>query len=456
MIKPSSLARELAMIVGEEHVLEDPALRAAYETDWTGRFSGPARFVVRPGSPEEVRAVLTTCHRASAPILSQGGNTGLVGGGVPAGGEVLLSLRRLRTIGPIDETAGQVTADAGVTLAALSSAAKQAGWDFGIDFGARDSATVGGMIATNAGGIHVLRHGSMRDQLLGIEAVLADGRAISRIGGLRKDNTGYHFPSLICGSEGTLAVVTRARLRLVRPPRFQVVALVGLDGAEEAAHLASDLERQLGSLSAAEVFFADGMDLVLRFLGRPRPIGIHRAYLLVEFAADWNQADALADILMALGVGDAVLAVDGSDRRGLWALREGMTEAISREGIPHKLDVSLPTRSLGQFLAALSPAISALDRTARAIVFGHIGDGNLHVNVLGFDPDDDRVDDTVLRLVLSHGGCISAEHGIGRAKRRWLAMDRSASELQTMHQIKTALDPAGLLNPGVLLPSRAV
>jgi FAD/FMN-containing dehydrogenase len=449
---PGSLAHDLAVIVGDEHVLEDPALRAGYETDWTGRFSGHASLVVRPGSPEEVVAVVAACYRAGVPILSQGGNTGLVGGGVPAGGEVLVSLRRLRALEEVDDVAGQVTADAGVTLADLSVAARHAGWDFGVDFSARDSATVGGMIATNAGGIHVLRHGSMRDQLLGIEAVLADGRVISRMGGLRKDNTGYHLPSLICGSEGTLAVVTRARLRLIRPPRFLVVALVGLDGADEAARLAIELGRQLGSLSAAELFFEEGMDLVLRHLGRARPLGAHRAYLLVEFAADWDQADTLADVLMSAGVDDAVLAVSGGDRRGLWALREGITEAISGEGIPHKLDVSIPTRSLGPFLTLLPATIAALETTSRAIVFGHIGDGNLHVNVLGFDPDDERVDDAILRLVLSHGGCISAEHGIGRLKRRWLVLDRSATELHAMRQIKAALDPNGLLNPGVLLP----
>lgn len=384
-------------------------------------------------------------------MLSQGGNTGLVGGGVPEGGEVVVSLRRLVALEEIDDVTGQVTVDAGVTLAALTAAARLTGWDFGVDFGARDAATVGGMIATNAGGIHVIRHGSMREQVLGVEAVLADGQVVSRLSGLPKDNTGYHLPSLLCGSEGTLAVVTRARLRLVRPAGFRVVALVGLDGADEAVRLTADLGRRPGSLSAAELIFEDGMELVLRHLGRARPLGAHAAYLLVEVAADWDPAGTLADALASSGVEDAVLATTGPDRSSLWALRDGITEAISRAGIPHKLDVSVPARSLGPFVASLPTTIAALDPTARAIVFGHVGDGNLHVNVLGFEPNDERVDEAILRLVLARGGSISAEHGIGRAKRRWLGLDRTASELWAMRQIKHALDPQGLLNPGVLL-----
>jgi FAD/FMN-containing dehydrogenase len=361
-------------------------------------------------------------------------------------------MRRLSGLGAVDDITGQVTAEAGVTLADLSAAARLAGWDFGVDFAARASATVGGMIATNAGGIHVIRHGSMRDQLSGVEAVLADGQFISRLGGLRKDNTGYHFPSLISGSEGTIAVVTRARLRLVRPTRFTVVALVGLETTDAAVRLAGGLGRNPGSLSAAELFFEAGLELVLQHLDRPRPLGAHRVYLLVELAADCDLTDSLADALASAGVEDAVLADDEAGRSRLWALRESITEVISREGIPHKLDVSIPAHKLGSVVDCLPETIAALDPAARAIVFGHVGDGNLHVNVLGFDPDDERIDDAILRLVLSHGGAISAEHGIGRAKRRWLALDRSASELRAMHQIKDALDPRGLLNPGVLLP----
>jgi FAD/FMN-containing dehydrogenase len=447
------LLDDLRALVGDAHLLTDPQLKAGYETDWTRRFSGSALAVVRPASTDDVAAVVRLCADAGVALVPQGGNTGLVGGSVPRGGEIVLSLARLRSLDSVDESAGEVTAGAGVTLGALQQHARAAGWEFGVDLGARDSATVGGMIATNAGGVHVLRHGSMRRQVLGVEAVLADGSVISRLAGLRKDNTGYDLAGMMCGSEGTLGIVTRARLALVSPLPRRVVALLALDHPAPAVALVGLLRRQLPSLSAAELFLDEGMELVLRHTGAARPFAAaHPAYLLVEAAGTDDPTD---DLLAALGEfpsADAVLASDPSSGERLWQLRERHTEVISAEGIPHKLDVTLPLTRLGEAVERIRQAVEAVAPGARTIVYGHVGDGNLHVNILGPAPDDEAADDAVLQLVIEMGGSISSEHGVGVAKTRWLAADRGSADVAAMRAIKAALDPGGLLNPGVLFP----
>ena len=279
------LLEALVAAVGERHVLTDPGMTGAHTTDWTGRFRGEAAAVVRPADTGEVVAVVRACADHGAAIVPQGGNTGLVGGAVPAAGEVVLSLRRLDRRRHVDADAGQVTAGAGVTVARLHDAARAAGWDYGVDFAARDSATVGGTVATNAGGLRVLRHGDTRRQLLGVEAVLADGSVVSHLGGLEKDNTGYDLAGLLCGSEGTLGVVTAVRLRLVPRTDERVVALLACDDAGAAVTAAQRLRQRLPSLDAAELFLAAGLDLVCEALGLPRPFaGDHDAYLLVEAA----------------------------------------------------------------------------------------------------------------------------------------------------------------------------
>ncbi|HKS90768.1 MAG TPA: FAD-binding oxidoreductase, partial [Tepidiformaceae bacterium] len=250
-------------IVGPSHVLVDPQDRAGYETDWTGRFRGDARFVVRPGDTEQVAAILRDCAEAGVPVVPQGGNTGLVGGAVPGHGEVVLSLQRLARVEPVDAVAGEVTVGAGVTLEALRTHALAAGWDFGVDLASRGSATIGGMIATNAGGIRVLRNGPMRSQILGIEAVLAHGAIIRRMPGLKKDNTGYDLPGLLAGSEGTLGVITSAHLRLTPTRSERVTALLRLGSITEALTAAQAL-RGVSSLDAVEVFFPEGLELVCR------------------------------------------------------------------------------------------------------------------------------------------------------------------------------------------------
>jgi FAD/FMN-containing dehydrogenase len=456
-VSPSSrdtaLEEQLASIVGPEHVLSDASVTASYESDWTGRFTGRARCVVRPVDPDQVAAVVTACAAAGVAVCAQGGNTGLVGGSVPVDGSVLMSLARLNVIDAVDVVSAQVTVGAGVTLASLQHAVRPLGLDYGVDFAARESCTLGGMAATNAGGERVLRYGTTRAQVLGVEAVLADGTVISRLAGLPKDNTGYDVVSLLVGSEGTLGIITKLRLRLVPLFPGRAVALVAVDDTAAAVALVRSLRAALPSLEAAELFYADGLALVREKTGLPAPFGEqHPAYVLVECA---QRTDPTDELLAALGeageVLDATVASDVRGRHALWAYRESHTESINAAGVPVKLDVAVPLPALADCVAALPKTIAAACAQARPILFGHVNEGNLHVNVLNALDRAEQVEDAVLRLVSSYGGSISAEHGVGRAKRPWLALSRSAAEIDMMRSIKQALDPDGLLNPGVLL-----
>ncbi len=451
------ISDDLRDIVGERHCLTDAALRASYETDWTRRFHGEARAVVRPASTDEVARVLIACADAGVGVVPQGGNTGLVGGSVPRGGEVVLSLLRLNEIGEVDRDAGEMTVGAGATLAAVQDAARAAGWDVGVDLGARDSATIGGMLATNAGGVNVVRHGPMRSRLLGFEAVLADGTILRRLPGMPKDNTGYDLGGLLAGSEGTLAVITRIRLRLVSRLRHRALCVIGFANAAEAVRAAGTLRRRLASVLALELFTDAGLELVMDHASVAPPFAPRTpVYLLVEVASD--ESDPSDELFAALGElavdeGAVAVATDADGRDRLWQLRERHTEAISAEGVPHKLDVSVPLSRYAELIERAASVVAAAHANARTISYGHVGDGNVHVNVLGPAADDESVDDAVLDLVLELGGSVSAEHGIGVAKVDWLVRDRGEVAVAAMRAIKDAWDPRGILNPGVLFPA---
>lgn len=455
MPDPDPILDTLAAIVGAEHVLTHADRRASYETDWTRRFHGDARAVVRPADTAQVAAVLAACASAGAPVVPQGGNTGLVGGGVPRGGEILLSLRRLDAIA-LEAAAGEAIVGAGATLEAVQDAARPHGWAVGVDLGSRGSATIGGMVATNAGGEHVLRYGPMVAQLLGLEAVLADGTIVGRVPALRKDNSGYHWEGILPGSEGTLAVITRAHLRLVPPLPARVVALVALDDVPAAVAMCARLRHELAALLALELCLAEGIALVCAHTGLPQPFDPPATVvLLVECAGRTDETDALVEQLATvLGTSPepraSAVATDAAGRARLWSYREAHTEAVNATGVPHKLDVTLPDARLTEFTGAVRERVAQVAPEARVVLFGHIGDGNLHVNVLGPPPEDETVDDAVLDLVIAMGGSISAEHGIGVAKRAALARARPASELAAEQALKRALDPAGILNPGVI------
>jgi FAD/FMN-containing dehydrogenase len=446
------LRRALAEVVGERHALDDPELRAPYERDWTGRFGGAARVVVRPADTAEVAEVVRVCAAAGAAIVPQGGNTGLVGASVPRGGEVLMSLTRLDAIGEVDEALGQVTVGAGATLSALQGACKAVHQDAGLDFGARDSCTVGGLVACDAGGARALRHGTARARVVGLEAVLADGSVVSRMDGLTKDNAGYHLPALLVGSEGTLGVITAVRWRTTAALTARVAALVPVESAAAAADLLAALRVEAPSLESCDFFLADGLELVLEHQRRSNPVPEPApVYVLAECAARADPTEELAAALERAGIEDALVADDTTSREALWRLREGHTEAINAAGVPHKLDVGIPLARLGRFLDAVPAVAAEAVPGSRAVLFGHLGDGNVHVNLLGPDPDDERADDAVLELVLDCGGTISAEHGIGVAKARWLERARGTAEVAAMRAVKRALDPAGLLNPCAVL-----
>jgi FAD/FMN-containing dehydrogenase len=448
----TGLLDDLAGILGAAHTLTEEDLRARYEHDFTGRFGGTARAVVRPADTTQVAAVLAACSAHGAPVVVQGGNTGLVGGGVPRRDEIVLSTGRLRDLEPVDLGSGQLEAGAGVTLAEVQDHAHASGLAFGVDFGARDAATVGGMVATDAGGTRALRYGTMRSQVLGLEAVLADGTILRRLSGLPKDNAGYDIPALLVGSEGTLAVVTRARLRLQPSFRARVTVLFGIGSLGDAVALVRRLRHDAGSLEAADFFTDDGLALVLAHLRTAAPIERAPFYVIAELAAASDPLDELAAVADASdGILDVVIADDSARRKALWAFREAHTEAIAAAGVPHKLDVGVPLTRLAEFADRVGDVVASAAPAARTILFGHLGDGNVHVNVLGAEPGDRAVDDAVLSLVAEVGGTISAEHGVGIAKSTWLPLTRTPAEIATMWAIKRALDPAGILNPGVVL-----
>jgi len=462
---PTGLTAALAAIVGEAHVLVDAELRSAHETDWTGRFHGSTPAVVRPGSLDEVAAIVALCRSLGVGVVPQGGNTGLVGGSVPRRGEVIIDVRRFDTIEQIDPLARQVTVGAGVTLAELQRAAAEHGLRYAVDFGARDTATVGGSIATNAGGNNFLRFGGTRAQLVGIEATLGTGQVVQRLAGLAKDNTGYDLAGLLCGSEGTLGVITRARLQLVAQHACRVTALIGFADLATAIDAVLSVRGRVGSLEAAEIMLDDGVQMVCRSFGLAMPFTRQwPVYVLLEAADDHDPSEVMAVALESLagsGAGDVAVAGatgDGAARRAaLWRYREGHTLALRTLGPTIKLDVTVPLAAIADFMTELPPLVAQHHPQVSTWLFGHIGDGNLHVNLTGHDGADAVVAHDLERIVLSKvvavGGCISAEHGIGVAKVEWLSLDRSHGEIEAMRAIKRALDPDGVLNPGVLFSS---
>jgi FAD/FMN-containing dehydrogenase len=450
------LRQALVDVVGTGYVISDPGVKQAYERDYTGRYEGRARLVIRPGDTSQVAGVLSVCSSHRVAVVPQGGNTGLVGASVPRGGEIVVSLRRLTELGEVDRALGQITVGAGVTLATLQATATAAGEDAGLDFAARDSCTVGGVVACDAGGARALSRGTARAHIAGLEAVLADGSIVSRMSGLTKDNAGYDLPALLIGCEGTLGIITRVRWQLTPLLSSRVAALVPLASAGEAAELLATLRANAPSLESCDFFLDDGLQLVLAHQRRESPLR-ERApiYVLAECAASSDPTDELAEALQCAGIDDALIADDSASRGRLWSLREGHTDAINAAGIPHKLDVGVPLDQLGGFLGQVA-AVAKAAGGKRVILFGHLGDGNVHVNVLGAAADNVDLDASVLELVLACGGTISAEHGVGVAKAQWLERARGASELAAMRAIKLALDPGNILNPGAVLSRRVI
>jgi FAD/FMN-containing dehydrogenase len=447
------VTRDLVDALGTGSVETDSASLEQYARDWTGRFEQPASIAVRPRTREDVAAVLEICAATGTPVVPRGGGTGLVGGTLPIPDGVVLDLRSLGGLS-IDAAGRTAIVGAGVTIAALRDAASRQGLTYGVDLASRDSATIGGTIATNAGGLLTLRNGSTRAQVLGVDVVLADGSIGSTARALARDNVGYHLPSLMTGSEGTLGVITAAALRLVPAPRSRSAALLAFDDLS-ACIAAAGVLGGLPAVESVEFMQQSGVDLVCQTASLRRPFrDPHGAYLLIGVAGQDDVTPVVTGLPDAVtGVADAAVALTEADRRTLWAYRERHTESIGTLGPVHKLDIALLQGDLAAFIGKVDRRIREGWPVSGVWIFGHAAEGSVHVNVTGVDAQDTKVDDCVLDAVLEVGGSISAEHGIGRAKLPWVNAVRSASETRTLRAIKQALDPGNRMNPGVLLPA---
>ena len=465
-----ALLAALRACVGPAQVLVDGDL-SAWELDWRKRWRGRALAVVRPGSTDEVAACVLACASVGVSIVAQGGNTGLVGGGVPdaSGSQVLLSLSRLNRIRDIDRANLTLTAEAGCVLQAVQDAAAQAGLLFPLSLAAEGSCTIGGNLATNAGGTQVLRYGNARALCLGLEAVTAQGEIWHGLAGLRKDNTGYDLRDLLIGSEGTLAIITAATLALHPQPAATMTALAACAGLDECLALLTAARQRLGAgLTGFEIMNAFSLALVARHMPQLRqPLASAPWMVLVELSDNEGELHArtqfeslLTGALEAGTIGDAAVAESVAQSRAMWHLRESIPLAQSQEGLNIKHDIALPVSRIPAFCAATDAALAARWSGVRLVNFGHLGDGNLHYNVQapeGADApaflrdEEHAVNTMVFDAVMTHGGSISAEHGIGALKRDELARRKDPVALAMMRAVKQALDPQRLLNPGRVL-----
>ncbi|MGH3722537.1 MAG: FAD-binding oxidoreductase [Mycobacterium sp.] len=440
----SALVDALVQIVGDRYVSTDADVLAGRVVDHTGRYSGAASILVRPGSTEEVAAILQTCKEHGQPVTTQGGRTSMVAGTVPEHDDVLLSTERLTDIGPIDTVDRRVRVDAGVTLAVLQQAAAKENLQFGVDIGSRDSATVGGMASTNAGGLRTVQYGNMREQVIGVQVVLPDGSIMERHSDVRADNTGYDLTSLFVGAEGTLGVITALELRLRPVPQHRVAAITGFDDLDQLVE-ASRIFRDLDGIAALELMDSR--------LGIPSPVD-NPWLLLIELARDSDPTEDLAEALEAAGVAEqAAVGLDTSSRERLWQVRESIAEALGAYGPPLKFDVALPLPHIGEFERRATALITETVTEATPVLFGHVGEGNLHLNVLRC-PDASALYQPMMTLIADLGGNVSSEHGVGTLKRDYLSMARTPGDIAAMRAVKAAFDPTGFLNPAVLFGVR--
>ncbi len=465
-----TLVEALRATIGDAHVITDGD-RSAYELDWRKRFRGRSLAVVRPGSTAEVAAVVAACREHGASIVTQGGNTGLVGGSVPdeSGRQVLLSTARLNRIRSVDRSNLTLVAEAGCVLQTVQQEAGAHGLMFALSLAAEGSCTIGGNLATNAGGTQVLRYGNARELCLGLEVVTAEGRVWGGLSGLRKDNTGYDLRDLLIGSEGTLAIITAATLKLHPRPAAVMTATATLPTLAAATALLALAQQRLGpGLTGFEVMNAFSLELVRRHLPQLRqPLGPAPWMVLVEHSDGHSEAHASEALEALLGealeqglIEDTAVATSIDQANAMWHVRESIPIAQSAEGANVKHDIALPISTIETFVAATDAALLAAFPGVRLVDFGHLGDGNLHYNVQGPPGHDGaafvqrheaEINDLVYDAVVARGGSISAEHGIGALKLEQLAARKSPVALDMMRAIKLALDPTGVLNPGRVL-----
>lgn len=465
------LVQQLRAAIGASAILAEDADMAPYLTDWRGRYAGRARCVARPATTTELAEVVRLCVAAAAPIVPQGGNTGLCGGATPdpSGDAVVVSTTRMNRVRGIDADNFTATVEAGCTLAQVQEAAARADRLFPLSLASEGSCSIGGNLSTNAGGVHVLRYGNTRDLTLGLEVVLPDGRIWDGLRGLRKDNTGYDLKHLFIGAEGTLGIVTAAVLKLFPMPRSRAVAWVAIAAPEDAVALLSMVRGSCGDrLCAFELVGKNALDLVLAHIpGARMPLAEAAPWnVLVELADPHPDAplqEQLASVLQQAMdrrcVTDAVLARDIAQEQALWKLRESVSEAQKIEGFSIKHDIAVPLSCIPAFLHRADARLRDDYPGVRIVAFGHVGDGNLHYNLsfAGSDENQRLLDATpvinriVHDLVDALGGSFSAEHGIGQLKRAELLRYKSEVEIALMRAVKQALDPRQLMNPGRVL-----
>lgn len=466
-IPPAETLDAIRKIVGPKGVFEGDD-RAPFLSEWRGRWPGEAALIVAPASTDEVSKVVCLCDQQNIAITPQGGNTGLVGGQIPFGDEILLSLKRMRAVRDIAPLNNTMTVDAGLTLAEAQEAAHEAGRLFPLSIGSEGSCQIGGVISTNAGGVNVLRYGNMRDLVLGLEAVLPNGEIWHGLKRLRKDNTGYDLKQLFIGGEGTLGIVTGAVLKLFPQPAQQVTAIAGVESAEAAVKLLSHVQGATGGgASSFELMSRRCIDFVLKHIPDTRdPLETKSPwYVLMEISS--GQKTGLRDTVEALlanaleqgGLSDAMIAENQAQTKMLWRIRHSISEAINGEGLGARHDVSVATSDIPAFLDQAGETVERLAPGARVVAFGHIGDGNVHYDVAppegadkhALDEKRSDIEAAVYDVIGRFDGSISAEHGIGRHRRDTLAKRKSQTDLNMMRAIKSAIDPKGIMNPGKML-----
>ncbi len=446
----------------------DPADVAPFLTDWRGTTTGVAAGVLLPRSADDVRQIVLAAARHGVGLVPQGGNTGLVAGGVPtpeplARPVLVVSLKHMDRVIDIDPAGLTMTVEAGTILARVHEASAEAGCRFPLSLGAKGSATVGGLVSTNAGGVQVLRHGPMRSLVLGLEAVLPDGSVLGQLSALRKDNSGYDVKQLLIGGEGTLGIVTRVALKLAPALADVTTGWAAAPSIDAALALLSRLRSKLGeTVESFEIMAADALALVADTFPDTRlPVTVSAPFhLLIEAGAGPDQLERLLAAALAAGeIVDAALATSGPQAAAMWALRENVPLAERREGPAIKNDIAVPVSRVAAFHAEAVQLFARLLPGARPLVFGHLGDGNLHWNLrapVGSDPagwakeQGQRARRALHDLVMAHGGTISAEHGIGTLKAAELARLGNPGKLAAMRAIKAALDPLDIMNPGKL------
>jgi FAD/FMN-containing dehydrogenase len=448
----ATLTDRLVAIVGARYVSTDPDVLAGRCVDYTGRYRGRAAALVRPGTDDEVASVLRECRDAGVYVTVQGGRTSLVAGTVPEHDDVLLSTERLSSIGEVDTVERRVRAGAGATLASVQRAAADAGLVFGVDLAARDSATVGGMASTNAGGLRTVRYGNMGEQVLGLEVALPDGSVVRRHSEVRSDNTGYDLAALFVGAEGTLGVITSPDLRLYPTPAQRVTAIAGFDDLDALIAVGRDF-RDTDGIAALELIDARASALTAEHMGiGPAVDGAWQ--LLIELAGDVDHTERLAELLEGADLaGEPAVGIDTATQYRLWQVREAVADVLGVYGPPLKFDVSLPLSMINEFATAATQLVAEHAPEAIPVLFGHVGEGNLHLNLVRcvLDAEHERtLYSAMMALIAASRGNVSSEHGVGTRKRDYLTMSRTDADIAAMRALKAAFDPGGWLNPAVL------